>query len=60
MSTVHVLFLTLTLLPYRDAEERYETCQREVVQSARKLKELQQEVDELRSEVKEERKVRKG
>ena len=44
----------------RDAEERYESCQREVVQSDRKLKELQQELDEVRSEVKEERKVRKG
>ena len=60
MNTVHVLNLNVTLLSYRDAEERYETCQREVVQSARKLKELQQEVDELRNEVKEERKVRKG
>ena len=45
---------------FRDAEERYETCQKEVVQSSRKLKESQQENDELRNELRDERQYRKG
>jgi hypothetical protein len=57
-------FLTLNSLSkiyfiYREAEERYETSQREMLQSERKYKQSQLDADEARAELYEERKMRR-
>jgi uncharacterized protein Yka (UPF0111/DUF47 family) len=48
------------LFIHRDAEERYEKSQRQLDENKQNIKDLENQIDELKSDVSDERKKRKG
>ena len=51
---------SIDLFIHRDAEERYEKSQRQLDENKQNIKDLENQIDELKADVSDERKKRKG